>query len=68
MRPCRFCVSRDFFYVVFNLFEHCEQCFRNKHFCELTPLDAEMERLLRQKKEFFDKVIEVKAKVTRFAK
>jgi hypothetical protein len=54
--------------VISNLFEHCEQCFRRKRFCELTPPDAEMERLLRQKKEFFDKAMKAKAKATRFAK
>jgi hypothetical protein len=68
MRFCRFCVSRGLLCVVFDLSEYCEQCFRRKRFCELAPPDAEMERLLRQKKEFFDKVIEAKAKVTRFAK
>jgi hypothetical protein len=68
MRPCRFCVSRGLLCVVSDLSEHCEQCFRSKRSCELAPPDAEMERLLRQKKEFFDKAMEAKAKATRFAK
>jgi hypothetical protein len=68
MRFYRFCVFRDFFCVIFDLSEYCEQYFRRKRFCELAPPDAEIKRLLRQKKEFFDKVMEAKAKVTRFAK
>jgi hypothetical protein len=54
--------------VVSDLSEYCEQCFRNKRFYELTPPDAEIERLLYQKKEFFNKTMKAKAKVTRFAK
>ena len=68
MRPCQSCVSRGLLCVVSELSEHCEQCFRSKRSCELAPPDIEMERLLRQKKELFDKAMEAKAKATRFAK
>ena len=68
MRPCQSCVSRGLLCVVSDMSEHCEQCFRVKRSCELAPPDAEMERLLRQKKELFDKAMEAKAKATRFAK
>jgi hypothetical protein len=68
MRPCRSCVSRDFLCVVSELSEHCEQCFRSKRSCELAFPDIEIERLLRQKKELFDKAMETKVKATRFAK
>ena len=68
MRPCQSCVSRGLLCVVSELSEHCEQCFRNKRSCELTPPDIEMERLFRQKKELFDKAMEAKTKATRFAK
>jgi hypothetical protein len=54
--------------MVFDLSEYCEQYFRNKRFCELALPDAEMERLLRQKRELFDKAIEIKIKITRFTK
>jgi hypothetical protein len=68
MRSCRFCISRDFFYVISNLSKYCEQCFRSKRFCELASPDAEIERLLRQKRKLFDKAMEIKIKVTRFIK
>jgi hypothetical protein len=68
MRSCRFYISRNFLCVISNLSEHYEQYFRSKRFCELTPPNAEIERLLRQKKKFFDKAIKAKAKITRFAK
>jgi hypothetical protein len=68
MRPYRFCVSRGFLCVVFDLSEYYEQYFRRKRPCELAPLNAEIERLLRQKKKFFDKAMKAKTKVTRFAK
>jgi hypothetical protein len=68
MRPCRFCISRGLLCIIFNLFKHCEQYFRNKRFYELTLPDAEIERLLRQKRELFNKTIKVKIKVTRFTK
>jgi hypothetical protein len=48
--------------------EYCEQYFRAKRFCELTFPDVEIERLLRQKKELFNKIIKAKIKATRFAK
>jgi hypothetical protein len=68
MRPYRFCVFRSFLCVISDLSEYCEQCFRRKRSCELTPPDAEIERLLRQKKELFNKAMKAKTKVTRFAK
>jgi hypothetical protein len=68
MRPCRFYIFRNLFYIISNLSEHCEQYFCNKRFYELTFPDAEIERLLRQKRELFDKAIKVKVKVTRFTK
>jgi hypothetical protein len=68
IRLCRFCISRNLLYIIFNLSEHCEQYFRNKRFYELTLPNAEMERLLRQKRELFDKIIKVKTKITRFIK
>jgi len=68
IRLYRFCISRNLLYIISNLSEHCEQYFRNKRFCELTPPNAEIERLLRQKRELFDKAIKVKIKITRFTK
>jgi hypothetical protein len=68
MRLCQSYVSRGLFCVVSDMSEYCEQCFRAKRSCELALSDAEMERLLRQKKELFDKAMEAKAKATRFAK
>jgi hypothetical protein len=68
MRLYRFCVFRGLLYVISDLSEHCEQYFRSKRFYKLAPLNAEIERLLRQKKEFFNKAMKAKAKVIRFAK
>jgi hypothetical protein len=68
MRPCQFCVFRNFLYVISDLSKYCEQYFRSKRFCELTPPNAEIKRLLRQKKELFDKAIKAKVKATRFIK
>jgi hypothetical protein len=68
MRFCRFYISRGLFCVIFNLFEHYKQYFRNKRSCELASPNAEIERLLRQKRELFDKAMETKIKVTRFIK
>jgi hypothetical protein len=47
MRFYRFCVSRGLFYVVSDLSEYCEQCFRKKRSYKLALSDVEMERLLR---------------------
>jgi hypothetical protein len=68
MRPCRFCISRNLLYVISDLSKYCKQYFRSKRFYELAPPDAEIKRLLRQKRELFDKIIEIKIKITRFTK
>ena len=47
IRPYRFYVFRNLFYVISDLFKYCEQYFRSKRSCELALPDAEIKRLLR---------------------
>jgi hypothetical protein len=48
MRLCAFYVSRNFLYVISDVFFYYERYYRSGRYCELTLLIAEMSRIIEQ--------------------
>jgi tRNA(Ile)-lysidine synthase TilS/MesJ len=68
MRACSFCRAHNFFYVIAPESPYCERYFRSYLKCELTLLDAKVERLLKKKERLTSEIAAVYAKITRFRK
>jgi hypothetical protein len=69
MRPCSYCVSRDYLCVMSAASEHCEQCIRKHRHCELAPpADGEFERLAAQERHLTEEALAAEAKAMRLRK
>jgi hypothetical protein len=68
MRPCDFCVGREYLYVVSSEFPHCERYIRANRTCELALPDAELDRLYKQDLKLREARAELAAKKARLRK
>ena len=69
MRPGAYCVSRDYFCVISDKSEHCEQCVRKHRHCELAPpANNIIERLTAQALRLQEKALAAEAKAIRLRK
>jgi hypothetical protein len=69
MRPCSYCVSRDYLCVMSDKSEHCEQCVRKHRHCELAPpADGVVERLTVQSLRLQEEALAAEAKAIRLRK
>jgi hypothetical protein len=68
MRPCAFCVSRNFLCVISDVSSHCERYYRSGRYCELTPPTAEMSRIIEEDQKLSEKLIEAESRALRLRK